>query len=92
MPCFALGTFATGFLKSTAFLPAFSLSSVLAGLIFFFSDFFSAFFSGLAMFGSRRSKSKDKRPCAQKIWRWQGITSARTRFTQSLARVSSSFL
>ena len=49
MPCFALGTVATGFLTSTAFLPALSLTSVFVGLVAFFSDFFSAFFSSLAM-------------------------------------------
>ena len=57
-PCFALGTVATGFLKSTAFFPALSLTSVLAGLTGFFSDFFSAFFSGLAMLRKTESMWK----------------------------------
>jgi hypothetical protein len=58
VPCFALGTVATGFFKSTDFLPALSLTSVLADLTVFFSDFFSAFFSGLAMLRNTESRSK----------------------------------
>jgi hypothetical protein len=49
VPCLALGTVATGFLESTVFLSALSLTPVLVDLVDFFSDFFSAFFSGLAM-------------------------------------------
>ena len=64
VPCFALGTVATGFLKSTDFLPALSLTSVLAALIDFFSDFFSAFFSGLAMLRKTESKRKESVGCA----------------------------
>lgn len=40
--CFALGIVATGFLKSTAFLLTLALTSVLAVLPDFFSDFNSA--------------------------------------------------
>jgi hypothetical protein len=39
-------------------LPPLSLTSVLADLIGFFSDFFSAFFSGLAML--RKTESSER--------------------------------
>jgi hypothetical protein len=61
VPCFALGTVATGFLNSTDFLPALSLTSVLAVLIAFFSDFFSAFFSDLAMLRKTESRVEGER-------------------------------
>lgn len=87
MPCFALGTVATGFLKSTVFLSA--LTSVLVGLSAFFSDFFSAFFSGLAMLKTEVKVGALKGSVGAhkiKFGDWQGVTSAKTRFAE-LARV-----
>jgi hypothetical protein len=80
VPCFALGTVATGFLKSTVFLSA--LTSVV-GLNDFFSDFFSAFFSGLAMLKTEvkvGALEGSVRAHKIKFGDWQGVTSAKTRF------------
>lgn len=53
--CLALGTLATDFLESTAFLLTFALTSVLAVLTVFFSDFFS-FLSDLPIVEEERGQ------------------------------------
>jgi hypothetical protein len=53
--CFALGILATGFLESTAFLLTLALTSVLAVLTVFFSDF--SFLSDLPIVEEKRGQS-----------------------------------